>query len=159
MKNRRILAILLAITLFLAGCTAEDLDEDEDEDSSDAYNFEGSDSAAAVTDGNNDDLLDVLMVKGEDIAWSKLKIEMDNRDADPVICLPSDQESSSPCTYDEDDSQYWSVNESITIKERNSGVCSGPESDIGGCEININIIMTNPDEDEIIIGEITVTAQ
>ena len=99
------------------------------------------------------------MVKGEDIAWSKLKIEMDNADADPVICLPSNQDSSSPCTYDEDDSQYWSVNESITIKEGNSGLCNGPDADIGGCVININIILTNPDEDEIIIGEITVTAQ
>lgn len=159
MKNRRFLAILLATTLFLAGCTAEDLDDDDDDDSDSAYDFEGSDSAAVVSDGNNDDLLDILMVKGEDIAWSKLKIEMDNADADPVICLPSNQDSSSPCTYDEDDSQYWSVNESITIKEGNSGLCNGPDADIGGCVININIILTNPDEDEIIIGEITVTAQ
>ena len=42
LKNRRLLSILLAATLFLAGCTAEDLDLDED--SSEAYNFEGSDS-------------------------------------------------------------------------------------------------------------------
>ena len=99
------------------------------------------------------------MVKGEDIAWSKLKIEMDNADADPVICLPSNQDSSSPCTYDEDDSQHWSVNESVTIKEGDNGVCSGPDADIGGCKININIILTNPDEDDIILDEITVTVQ
>lgn len=158
MKNRRLLAILLATTLVLAGCTTEDTDEDPEY----SFDFEGSDSVAAVTNDGGDDLLDVVMVEGEDIAWSDLKIEMDNRDADPVICLPStdDASNSSECTYDEDDSPYWSVNESITIKEgENSGVCGGPEADIGGCEVHINLIIINADDEEFIIGEITVTAQ
>ena len=163
MKNRRFLAILLAITLFLAGCTAEE-EEEESPPADEApglvtFQFDGSDSAAAVTDGNNDDLLDVLMVKGEDIAWAKLKIEMNNPDSDPVVCIPSDQDSSSPCTYDEDASQYWSVNESITIKERDSGICNGPDADIGGCELTFRIMIVNPGEDEKIIDEITVTVQ
>ena len=157
MKNRRFLAILLATTLFLAGCTAEDLD-----DSDIAYDFEGSDSVAGVTNEDGDDLLDIVMVEGEDIAWSDLKIEMDNEDADAVTCLPSSDEwdEDTECTYDEDDSEYWSVTESITIKEGpDSGVCSGPQNDIGGCEINIIITIINPDGDETIIGEITERAQ
>ena len=158
MKNRRFLAILLATTLFLAGCTAEDLDDDSDS----AYDFEGSDSVAGVTNEDGDDLLDIVMVEGEDIAWSDLKIEMDNEDDDAVTCLPSSDEwdEDTECTYDEDDSEYWSVTESITIKEGpDNGVCSGPQNDIGGCEINIIITIINPDGDEIIIGEITERAQ
>ena len=64
MGTRRLAAILLAMTLLLAGCIT---DEDEDKQ------FSISDSPAPVTDNNNDELADILMEYGE-IAWSELRI-------------------------------------------------------------------------------------
>ncbi len=148
MHIRRMAVVLLAMMLPLAGCIT---DEDEDKQ------FSISDSPAPVTDNNNDDLADILMEYGE-IAWSELRIELHHSDSDPRICFPSSQDILSDCTYDEDGDTYWSEGETVTIKEGN-GVCSGPESDIGGCKMTFQIKTVSSEGEESLLQELAVTVE
>ena len=146
MGPRCLTAILLAMTLLLAGCIT---DEDKQ--------FSISDSPAPVTDNNNDDLADILMEYGE-IAWSELRIELHSSDSDPTICYPSSQDILSDCTYDEDGDTYWNEGETVTIKE-GLGVCSGPESDIGGCKMTFQIKTISSEGEESLLQELEVTVE
>ena len=148
MHIRRMAVVLLAMMLPLAGCITG---EDEDKQ------FSISDSPAPVTDNNNDDLADILMEYGE-IAWSELRIELHHSDSDPRICFPSSQDILSDCTYDEDGDTYWSEGETVTIKEGN-GVCSGPESDIGGCKMTFQIKTVSSEGEESLLQELAVTVE
>ena len=148
MSTRRLAAILLAMTLLLAGCIT---DEDEDKQ------FSISDSPAPVTDNNNDDLADIMMEYGN-ISWSELKIVMGHSDSDSSICYPSSQDVLSDCTYDEDGDTYWNEGETVTIKE-GKGVCSGPESDIGGCKMTFQIKTVSSEGEESLLQELKVTVE
>ena len=148
MDTRCLVAILLAMTVLLAGCIT---DGDEDKQ------FSISDSPAQVTDNNNDELADILMEYGE-IAWSELRIELHHSDSDPRICYPSSQDILSDCVYDEDDDNYWNEGETVTIKE-GKGVCSGPESDIGGCKMTFQIKTIDSDGEENLLQELEVTVE
>ena len=148
MSTRRLAAVLLAMTLLLAGCIT---DEDEDKQ------FSISDSPAPVTDNNNDELADILMEYGG-IAWSELRIELHHSDSDPRICYPSSQDILSDCTYDEDGDTYWNEGETVTIRE-GKGVCSGPESDIGGCKMTFQIKTVSSEGEESLLQELEVTVE
>ena len=148
MDTRCLVAILLAMTVLLAGCIT---DGDEDKQ------FSISDSPAQVTDNNNDELADILMEYGE-IAWSKLRIELHQGDSDAKICYPSNQDVLSDCTYDEDGDVYWNEGETVTIKE-GKGVCNGPESDIGGCKLIFQIKTIDSDGEESLLQELKVTVE
>ena len=148
MDTRCLVAILLAMTVLLAGCIT---DEDEDKQ------FSISDSPAQVTDNNNDELADILMEYGE-IAWSKLRIELHQGDSDAKICYPSNQDVLSDCTYDEDGDVYWNEGETVIIKEE-AGVCGGPESDIGGCKLTFQIKSIDSYGEEILLQELKVTVE
>ena len=97
MDTRCLVAILLAMTVLLAGCITDENKQ-----------FSISDSPAPVTDNNNDDLADILMEYGN-ISWSELKIVMDESDSDQKTCYPSSQDIVSDCTYAEDGDLYWFV--------------------------------------------------
>ena len=146
MNNRRFIAILLTITLFLSGCVFDDKDNQ----------FSGSDSSSPITDNDNDDLVDILMEYGN-LSWSELKIEIDGSDSDPKTCYSSSQNMSSDCIYDEDDNPYWTAGEILTIRENGQGLCNA--GDNGGCKMTFIIKSISLDGEENLLQEIKVTVQ
>ena len=147
MSTRRLAAILLAMTLLLAGCIT---DEDEDKQ------FSISDSPAPVTDNNNDDLADIMMEYGN-ISWSELKIVMDGSDSDLKTCYPSNQDIASDCTYDKDDDPYWTEGETLTIRENGKGLCNA--GDNGGCKMVFQIKTVSSEGEESLLQELEVTVE
>ena len=146
MNNRRFMAILLTITLFLSGCVFGDEDNQ----------FSGSDSSSPITDNVNDDLVDIMMEYGN-LSWSELKIEIDSSDSDPETCYSSSQDMSSDCIYDEDSDLYWTVGETLTIRENGKALCNA--GDNGGCKMTFIIKTVSPEGEEKLLQEIKVTVQ
>ena len=66
---------------------------------------------------------------------------------------PSSQDILSDCTYDEDGDTYWNEGETVTIRE-GKGVCSGPESDIGGCKMTFQIKTVSSEGEESLLQEL-----
>lgn len=144
MDIRRLVVVLLTITLLLGGCILEE------------KQFSGSDSSSPITDSTNDDLADILMETGN-LSWSELKIELKSDDSGAITCYSSSDESSGDCTYDEDDSLYWTAGETITIRENGKGLCNA--GDNGGCKMTFMIKTIDSDGEENLLQEIKVTVQ
>ncbi len=146
MDIRRLVVILLTISLFFSGCIFDNKDEQ----------FSITDSPAPITDNNNDDLADIMMEYGN-ISWSELKIIMDESDSDEKTCYPSSQDIVSDCTYDEDDDPYWTEGETLTIRENSKGLCNA--GDNGGCKMTFIIKTVNSSGDEKLLQEVKVTVE
>ena len=146
MNKRRVVVVPLTITLFLSGCIFGDEDNQ----------FNGSDSPSPITDNVNDDLADITIEYGN-ISWSKLKIYLGDDDTSADICYSSSQDTSSDCIYDEDDDLYWTVGETITIRENGKGLCNA--GDNGGCNMTFIIKTITPNGEEKLLQEIKVTVQ
>tara|TARA_B100000579_G_scaffold390302_1_gene364685 strand:+ start:343 stop:783 length:441 start_codon:yes stop_codon:yes gene_type:complete len=146
MNIRRLVVILLTISLFLSGCIFEDKDNQ----------FTAIDSQSPITDNDNDDLADIMMEYGN-ISWSELKIVMDESDSDLKTCNPSSQDIVSDCTYDEDDDPYWTEGETLTIRENGKGLCNA--GDNGGCKMVFQIKTVSSDGEEKLLQEVKVTVE
>ena len=59
---------------------------------------------------------------------------------------------------DEDGDTYWNEGETVTIRE-GKGVCSGPESDIGGCKMTFQIKTIDSEGEESLLQELEVTVE
>ena len=144
MEIRRLVVLLLTVALFIGGCILEE------------KQFSGSDSSAPITDNNYDDLADILMETGN-LSWSELKIELKSDDTDSNTCYSTSHESSSDCTYDEDDDPYWTEGETVTIRENGKGLCNA--GDNGGCKMTFLIKTISSNGEEKLLQEIDVTVE
>jgi ABC-type oligopeptide transport system substrate-binding subunit len=152
-KTRIFGVILLTATLLLAGCTEAEDDEVDPEDTStlQLYSFEGSDSSTSVSSNSGEDLADVMMEVGAEILWDEVVVTIMVDESAPYVCS-TDSNDESACHYETNQQAYWSVGDSITIKEGNDDLCSSV------CMIDITISKQS-DGSEHVIGNVDVTAE
>ena len=124
-KTRIFGVILLTATLLLAGCTEAEDDgvPPEDTPTLQIYNFEGSDSSTSVSSNSGEDLADVMMEVGAEILWDEVVVTIMVDESAPYVCS-TDSNDESACHYETNQQAYWSVGDSITIKEGNDDLCS-----------------------------------
>ena len=145
-KSRICGALLLSITLLLAGCTVDDAAQPPQADESPSlqiYGFDGEDSSESTSTNASDELFYVMMNQGSDINWTSVGVTIQVDGSTPINCQQNDP--SADCTYDVDNDNEWSVGEEIIISEGATDLCSN------SCSIDVTIKHT---EDQKIIGNI-----
>ena len=116
----------------------------------DSFQFSGRDAASQMSNESGDNLVHIAMTQGADISWAVLKVSIVVDDGYSYHCDEAGYaDSTSDCTFETDDDNYWSVSEEITIAEGAYDLCDGST---GGCSVDVTLtkIGVGSEDDRVI---------
>ena len=126
----------------LSGCLEElagDVAEDNTEGSLAIYSFYGEDAMASVSNGTGDDLVQITMTQGADLAWTSITVSISIDNGAPVTCANfaagSEGYDCHLVEFGDTSDQVWSVGDGVTIVESGTDLCSAGEV----CVIKVTI--------------------
>ena len=111
-----------------------------------------------MSDESGDNLVHIAMTQGDDLSWAVLKVSIVVDNGYSYTCDEAgSSDSTSDCTYETDDDNYWSVSEEITISEGAHDLCDGST---GGCSVDVTITKIGVgNEDDRVIAVVYTYAE